>query len=87
VPFEVANVCLKKIRRHPDQRDALMMAFGMLARMEIGIVEVDHGEALALAERTGLTAYDASYLWLARRMSSELVTVDRQLEVAGATGL
>ena len=64
-----------------------MVAFGMLDRMEVGLVEVDHGEALALAERTGLTAYNASYLWLARRMTSELVTLDRQLEAAGATGL
>jgi len=87
LPFEVANTCLKKMRRHPDQRDALMVAFEMLDQMEIGLVEVDHGEALTLAERAGLTAYDASYLWLARRMSSELVTLDRQLEAAGATGL
>jgi predicted nucleic acid-binding protein len=80
--FEVANVCLKKMRRHPERRDALMIAFGMLDRMAIGVVEVDHGEALVLAERSGLTAYDASYLWLARRMSIELVTLDRQLESA-----
>ena len=85
LPFEVANVCLKKMRRHPDQRDALMAAFGMLDRMEVGLVEVDHGGALVLAERSGLTAYDASYLWLARRMSIDLVTLDRQLEAALAT--
>ena len=84
LPFEVANVCLKKTRRHPDQRGGLMVAFGMLDRMEIGVVEVDHGEALVLAERTGLTAYDASYLWLARKTGSELVTLDRQLEAAVA---
>jgi predicted nucleic acid-binding protein len=35
---------------------------------------------------TGLTTYDASYLWLARRMRSELVPLDRRLEAAGATG-
>lgn len=85
LPFEVANVCLKKMRRDPDQRDALMAAFAMLDRMEVGLVEVDHGEALILAERSGLTAYDASYLWLARRMSIELVTLDRQLKAALAT--
>jgi len=85
LPFEVANVCVKKMRRHPDQRDALMAAFGMLDQMEIGIVEVDQGEALVLAERSGLTAYDVSYLWLAGRMSAELVTLDRQLEAVGAT--
>ena len=86
LPFEVANVCVKKMRRHPDQRDALMAAFGMLDRMEVGAVEVDHGEVVGLAERSGLTAYDASYLWLARRMGSELVTLDRQLAEAVARG-
>jgi predicted nucleic acid-binding protein len=87
LPFEVASVCLKKMRRHPDRRDALVAAFGMLDRMEVDIVEVDHGEVFGLAQRIGLSAYDASYLWLARRTGSELVTLDRQLEAAAATGL
>ena len=69
LPFEIANVCIKKMRRQPDQRDALRVAFGILDRMEVGIVEVDHDEVLGLADRSGLTADDASYLWLARRMS------------------
>jgi len=85
LPFEIANACVKKLRRHPDQRDALMTAFGMLDGMEVGIVEVDHGEVVGLAERSGLTAYDASYLWLARRTSYELVTLDRRLVAAEAT--
>jgi predicted nucleic acid-binding protein len=85
LPFEVANICLKKVRRHPDQRDGLVVAFEMLGRMDVGVVEVDHGETLRLAERSGLTAYDASYLWLARRTGSELVTLDRKLEAAAAT--
>ena len=77
LPFEVANVCLKKMRRHPDRRDALVVAFAMLDRMEVDIVDVDHDEALGLAEPSGLTAYDASYLWFARRAGSELVSLDR----------
>lgn len=84
LPFEVANICLKKMRRHSDQRDLLLVAFGMLARMEVGTVEVDQDEALVLAERVGLSAYDGSYLWLARQTRSELVTLDRRLEAAGA---
>ncbi|HEX3208162.1 MAG TPA: type II toxin-antitoxin system VapC family toxin [Geminicoccaceae bacterium] len=80
--FELANVCLKKIRRHPDRRDALTMAFGLLERMAIEVVEVEHVEALVLAEAAGLTAYDASYLWLARRLGLELVTLDTPLEIA-----
>ena len=87
LPFEVANVCVKKMRRHPDRRDALIAAFRMLDQMEVGVVEVDQGEALVLAEGSGLTAYDASYLWLARRTSAEVVTLDRQLAAVGATDL
>jgi predicted nucleic acid-binding protein len=32
LPFEVANVCLKKMRRHPDRRDALDASYIWLAR-------------------------------------------------------
>lgn len=40
-------------------------------------VEVNPDAVVALALETGLTAYDASYLWLARRLDAELVTLDR----------
>lgn len=82
LPFEVGNACLVKIRRHPDQRDALLAAFDLLTSMEIDTVEVDHAEALVLAERTSLSLYDASYMWLAQRLGAELVTLDKQLEAA-----
>ena len=47
-------------------------------------VAVDHDGALKLAVTTGLTAYDASYLWLARKLGAELVTLDKQLAKAEA---
>jgi predicted nucleic acid-binding protein len=84
--FEVANACLTKMRGHPERRDALATAFRMLEQMEVGVAEVDHGEVLGLPERIGLTAYDASYLWLARRTGAELVTPGQRLEAAGAKG-
>ena len=64
-----------------------MVAFGMLERMEVGIVEVDQGDVLVLAQRGGLTAYEVSYLWLARETSSELVTLDGQLAAASGADL
>ncbi len=39
----------------------------------------------ALAERRGLTVYDASYLELALRSGSDLITLDRELADAAAT--
>jgi predicted nucleic acid-binding protein len=77
--FELANVCLIKTRRHAAQRNALMAAFRLRGRLGIEEVAVDHDGVLELAESTGLTAYDASYLWLARQLGAELVTLDRQL--------
>jgi predicted nucleic acid-binding protein len=47
--------------------------------LQIENADVDHAEVLTLAAGTGLTAYDASYLWLARTLDAELVTLDRQL--------
>jgi predicted nucleic acid-binding protein len=34
---------------------------------------------IVLAERTKLSLYDASYLWLARTLGAELVTLDENL--------
>ena len=84
LPFEIANICLTKLRRHPDAREALLAGFRLLPRMAIRTVEVDQEEVLALAERSGLTVYDASYLWLSRRLGVDLMTLDRQLAAAAS---
>ncbi len=83
--FELANVCLIKSRRHPDRRAALAAAFRLRHRLDVVEVAVDHDAAVDLAAATGLTAYDASYLWLKRRLGAELVTLDRALSNADAS--
>jgi predicted nucleic acid-binding protein len=80
--FELANVCLTKIRRQPAQREALRAALRLARRLKVETVAVDHAAALDLAEATGLTAYDASYLWLSRSLGGALVTLDRKLAAA-----
>lgn len=82
--YELANVCLTKIRRQPSQCEALRASFHLAQRMNVEIVAIDHRAVLDLAEATGLTAYDASYLWLARSLGGELVTLDRKLAAASA---
>ena len=80
--YELANVCLVKMRREPDRRDALRAAYRIAHRLRIESVAVDRFGVLELAEATGLTAYDASYLWVARALGAELVTLDRKLAAA-----
>src|SRR5712691_9087991 len=77
--FELTNVCLTKCRRHPDLRQALLAAFQLRGRLGIAETAVDHGDVLELALECGLTAYDASYLLLARKLGAELVTLDEAL--------
>jgi predicted nucleic acid-binding protein len=80
--YEIASVCVTKIRRHRHLRDNLFAAFALLERFDIEFVDVDHREVVALADRSGLTAYDASYLWLARRLDAALITLDAELAAA-----
>jgi predicted nucleic acid-binding protein len=83
--FEIASVCLKKLRRDAQQRGALLAAFGLYTRMPIEIVEIDHADTLGLAEAFGLSSYDAAYLWLADKLAAELVTLDKRLQTAATT--
>ena len=84
--FELANVCVIKTRRHPEQHEALAAAFRLRERLSVELVAINHDDVLGLAAATNLTAYDASYLWLARQLGAELVTLDRKLASA-AVGL
>lgn len=81
--FELASICLRKIKNHPAQRDQILRAFNLARKLAIEIVEVDHWAVVNVAYETGLTTYDASYLWLARHLQGKLVTLDRKMRRAG----
>jgi len=84
--YEVANGFLVAIRRKRIEaayRDA------SLAELKLLPVTVDRGDdgsawtsTLNLADRFGLTVYDAVYLELAHRRGLSLATVDRALGIA-----
>ena len=80
--YEIANVGLKKMRRHPARRAEIAQAFGMLPEYGVAETDVDVEAVLLLAERKRLSAYDAAYLWLAIELGADLVTLDRRLATA-----
>jgi predicted nucleic acid-binding protein len=82
--YELANVCSVKCRRHPAQRKVLLAAFGLRDRLGIRESTIDIDAVLALSTETRLTVYDASYLWLARELGADLVTLDKALIRAAA---
>ena len=82
LPYELASVARKKIRLDPDQEGPVLRALELLAEVPFRWVVVDQSEAVQLAVRTGLTTYDAAYLWAARSVGAQLVTFDARLQAA-----
>ncbi len=80
--FEMASICLKKLSRYPEQREMISQAFRLWPAIEIEAIDVDSHEIVALAEHAKLTVYDAAYLWLAQKLTAELITLDKQLAKA-----
>jgi predicted nucleic acid-binding protein len=81
--FELANVAWKKARRNPASGVAILAA--LRAAMDDGgitWVDVNLTDAVLVAQTTGLTAYDASYLWLAGSLGADLVTLDSKVQAA-----
>lgn len=79
LPFELANVCLTKIRKHPEKRELLLAGYEMVSRLPLTFMAVNMTEVVTLAEAKKLTAYDASFLWLTQQLGAELVTLDKTL--------
>ena len=84
IDYELMTLTLKKIRTRPQTVSQALAVLGAALRLPISRVSVPGIEVCALAARTGLTAYDASYLWLAESRDIELVTLDGPLANAAA---
>ena len=86
LPLEIANVALKKMKREGLSSSDAKKAISKYTDFGIDLIEIDARETFALALEFNLTAYDASYLWLSRRLGCELVTLDERLQLAAAQG-
>lgn len=85
LPYEIASIGLKKLRRKLIEPADAAAALGMYDAVSITLVPIDPVEVLSLAADKGLSLYDASYCWLARRLDVELITLDRRLAAAAGT--
>jgi predicted nucleic acid-binding protein len=79
IDLELSNLALKKARKRPDQLPKIFLSLRTALMLPVSRISVPGAEAFALAAETGLTAYDASYLWIARSRDAELVTLDSEL--------
>lgn len=84
--WEVANVLQTNVRRERHDADFRDAALANLAWFPIKVDAQSEPEGwlgtLVLADRHGLTVYDAAYLEIAQRKKIALATLDRQLRQA-----
>lgn len=85
LPYEIANIGLKKLRQGQMDAAAATAAVAMYEDADVRLMPVDTDAVFALAAATGLSAYGASYLWLARELNADLLTLDNALAAAAGT--
>ena len=82
---ELASIALKKARKNPGRSAEFFGRLDeFLRHRSIQWHDVNHTDVAILASLTGLSAYDASYLWLAGWLEADLVTLDQRLAGAPA---
>lgn len=84
VLYELTSIARKKIREYPERKDELTLQLHRGLNIHMSFVKVDHLEVLRLALETGLTTYNASYLYVSLSTGAPLVTFDRKLQIAAA---
>jgi predicted nucleic acid-binding protein len=78
--YEIANAAVTKLRRHAERRAAAEQALQGALSLDVVFHPVEAAEVLfGLALSTGLSAYDAAYLWLAMHLDAPVVTLDARL--------
>ena len=81
---EIASVAVKKLRHGETHASEGLAA---AAVMEIELHPIDAPAVVAIAMQYQLSAYDASYLWLAAELKCPLATFDAKLAAAARTHL
>ncbi|MGH6872054.1 MAG: type II toxin-antitoxin system VapC family toxin [Rhizomicrobium sp.] len=84
IQSELANVCAKKARRDPINRDRYVLALCALPAFDIRLHPIEVPVVAALAIGRNISGYDASYYWLAREQGLGLVTLDARLKATFA---
>jgi predicted nucleic acid-binding protein len=82
LPYELASVADGKVRRSELSAEAATVALRAYSLLQIALHDPDLLEVFRIAVRGRLTASDAAYLWLARSLSANLVTLDQKLAKA-----
>ena len=82
--FELASVARKKLRRQPADAASILSALSLALDGQWNLTwhDVHPVDVALIAHATGLSVYDASYVWLAGALGADLVTLDARVAAA-----
>ena len=84
IPWEIGNALSALMKRRRLGLDQAKELYTRFAKISVRLVDVDFANALAIADRYGLYAYDAYYLECAHRLRFPLLTLDAGMGAAAA---
>lgn len=79
VLYEMTNIARTKIRSDPGAAGSVTLALVRWLDLPVRLVTPDFDEVLAIALAEGLSAYDAAYIQIARKLDAPLLTFDERL--------
>jgi predicted nucleic acid-binding protein len=79
LPYELASVCGKKMRKEPARSEVFRTALQGYVDMAVELVDLTPLAVLQNVELFKLSAYDAAYLCLAMQRNAQLITLDADL--------
>ncbi|MFN3566678.1 MAG: type II toxin-antitoxin system VapC family toxin [Burkholderiaceae bacterium] len=86
--LEVGNALLTALRRErlarKDVERLLALVAALPVEQDLPLDDAAYARVMAIAQRFGLTSYDAAYLELAKRRGVALATLDARLRQASA---
>ncbi|GHT67469.1 twitching motility protein PilT [Bacteroidia bacterium] len=80
IPYEIGNALSAMQKRHRLDEVQVRRSFTIFEVIPVRLVSVDILQALNLACKFNIYAYDAYYLEVAQRLSLPLLTLDQQMK-------
>ena len=77
--YEVINSLREAARKRIEEDQALALTIEFL-KIDITYQTIDFEQLLKLSIKNGLSAYDASYLYLAQKEKAKLLSLDEKLK-------
>lgn len=81
LPFEIFNGLQSGILTKRVDKKIVEQLGGKFQELDIELREVEYLAVLALAIKSQISFYDASYLYLAKKYKLELLTLDERLKL------